>query len=326
MLLKEPEVKPYLNLLSMNNSTFSKIIDALQIQLFKVNLRKVVQPVQLDGSYEQKNVLIQARKGSIYVGSNYVQLPEGGFYFVPAGQPIFVKFGRSAKYYAFGKESFPSSEEREKFIKPISALGDVSNMEDTFAIVRFDVSIYNVISLFSLLETPGLIIPRNEALSDIITKILEEEEQSNIGKSKMLETLGEQMLIHVFRFIEAQPDFGKYMETLNYLLDKRLINIIKYIQDNLDKDLSNKAIASVAYVSEDYVGQFFKSLTNKNLQEYVENQRLERAHYLLRTRSDIVQEIAYQVGFKDPAYFSRRFKLKYGVNANVVRRKDSITL
>jgi AraC-like DNA-binding protein len=309
-----------------NNNTFSKIVDALQIQLFKVNLRKVVQPVHLDGSYEQKNILIQAKKGTIYVGPDYTPLPEGGFYFVPVGRPLHVKFGRSQKYFSFGKESFPSAQEREKFIQPISTGTDMTMVDDCFAIVRFDVSIYNVISLFSILETPGLVIPRDPALSEVLSKILNEEEQSNIGKSKMLETLGEQMLIHVFRFIQTQPDLNRYFDTLNYLLDKRLINIIKYIQDNLDKDLSNKAIANIAYVSEDYVGQFFKSLTNKNLQEYVESQRLERAHYLLRTRSDIVQEIAYQVGFKDPAYFSRRFKLKYGVNANVVRRKDSISL
>ena len=85
-------------------------------------------------------------------------------------------------------------------------------------------------------------------------------------------------------------------------------------------------IAAVAFVSKDYVGQFFKSLTNTNLQDYIENQRLERAHYLLRSTNDNVQAIANKVGFKDPAYFSRRFKIKFKRNANHVRKENSISI
>ena len=102
------------------------------------------------------------------------------------------------------------------------------------------------------------------------------------------------------------------------------MNIIQYIHANLSEDLSNNRIAEKAYVSKDYVGQFFKTLTNTNLQDYIENQRLEKAFALLRTTKDNVQEIAHSVGFKDPAYFSRRFKLKFSSNANQVRKDNSI--
>ena len=101
------------------------------------------------------------------------------------------------------------------------------------------------------------------------------------------------------------------------------MDIVKHIQENLEKDLSNKTIANIAYVSEDYVGQFFKSLTGKNLQDYIENQRLDRAMFLLRTQPDNIQEIAHRVGFKDPAYFSRRFKMKFGANANSIRQNKN---
>jgi AraC-like DNA-binding protein len=104
------------------------------------------------------------------------------------------------------------------------------------------------------------------------------------------------------------------------------VNIIQYIQSNLNGDLSNQNIAELAYVSKDYVGQFFKTMTNTNLQDYIENQRLERAHYLLRTTKDNVQEIAHNIGFKDPAYFSRRFKMKYNKSANQVRKESSIAI
>jgi AraC-like DNA-binding protein len=104
------------------------------------------------------------------------------------------------------------------------------------------------------------------------------------------------------------------------------VNIIQYVGSNLGDDLSNIKIAEKAYVSKDYVGQFFKTLTNTNLQDYIENQRLEKALYFLRTSKDNIQEIAHAVGFKDPAYFSRRFKLKYNMNANQVRKENSIAI
>lgn len=44
---------------------------------------------------------------------------------------------------------------------------------------------------------------------------------------------------------------------------------------------------------------------------------------LLKTLPDNIQEIAHKVGFKDPAYFSRRFKMKYGANANSVRQNKT---
>ena len=81
-------------------------------------------------------------------------------------------------------------------------------------------------------------------------------------------------------------------------------------------------IASLAYVSKDYVGQFFKSLTGRNLQDYIEERRLERAYHLIRTTDENIQQIAVRVGFKDPAYFSRRFKIKFLKNAKDVRKPE----
>lgn len=310
----------------VNNTVFEKILEALDVKLHRINLRKVINPVQLDGSFEGKNFLIQLRKGSILAGEKYAPLNEGGYYFVPAGQPVYAKFGESSKYSSYGREGFQGSKEREKYIQPTSLFGDDTETEDNFVVVRFDAMIYNAISLFSILELHGFTMEPNPELNAILEKMLQEEENGGIGKNKMLQTLTEQLVVQIFRHIESNTQFERFVIKMDYLLDKRLINIIKYIQDNLDKDLSNTAIAQVAYVSEDYVGQFFKSLTGINLQDYVEAQRLERAHYLLRTRSDIVQEIAFKVGFKDPAYFSRRFKMKYGVNANIVRRKDTMAI
>jgi AraC-like DNA-binding protein len=170
---------------------------------------------------------------------------------------------------------------------------------------------------------PAFSLPPDEELGFLVRHITCENELDKLGRDKIMRNYMEEILIHICRYIESQPDFKKYIDKLDFLTDRRLVDIVKYIRENLDKDLSNKAIASIAYISEDYVGQFFKSLTGKNLQDYIENQRLERALFLLRTQPDNIQEIAHRVGFKDPAYFSRRFKMKFGANANAVRHNKN---
>jgi AraC-like DNA-binding protein len=46
----------------------------------------------------------------------------------------------------------------------------------------------------------------------------------------------------------------------------------------------------------------------------------------LRSSTDSIQEIAQKVGFKDPAYFSRRFKIKFNQNAREVRTSDIMSI
>ncbi len=304
---------------------FSKIIDALSISYHKANQRQIVKPVQLHGTFEQQNILIRLDKGFLYVGNEYKQLPEGGFYFIPAGQPIFIKHGRSDQYILYGSEGFETVDERERFIKPYNILHEKPWLETYFTIIGFDAQLYDAINIFAILDLPAFTMEPDAELNYLITNTVMEEVQDKIGRDNLIRNYTEEIVIRIARNIDARPEFRRNIEKLDFLLDKRLVNIVQYIQQNLERDLSNSALADVAFVSEDYVGQFFKSMTNKNLQEYIENQRLDRAHYLLRTRNDSIQEIAHLVGFKDPAYFSRRFKIKYGQNANALRRdKDQV--
>jgi AraC-like DNA-binding protein len=302
---------------------FSRILEAIDVKFDRINLREVVNPIQLDGFYGDKNVLVQLNKGHLFAGKENTKLQENACYFVPMGQDIFIKHGKADQYKAVGHDGFPTHDEWQQYVKYLDIGTDVHALEESFTLVWFDVLLYNTISFFSILELPAFTLPYNEEIDHLIRRILEEERGTAIGKKKMQHNLAEELVLIICRYIDSHPEFSKCTEKVEYLLDRRLMNIIHYIHDNLDKDLSNKKLAEIAFVSEDYVGQFFKTLTSKNLQDYVENQRLDRALYLIRTRNDSIQEIAHQVGFKDPAYFSRRFKMKFGQNANTIRKSDN---
>ncbi len=110
----------------------------------------------------------------------------------------------------------------------------------------------------------------------------------------------------------------------NYFKDERLLDIFGYIKDNLNGDLSNKTLSAIASVSEDYVGQYFKMLTGINPQDYIEYQRMEAAVNLLRTTNMSIRKIGHEVGYKDTAYFCRRFKMMFGIPAGKMRKRESM--
>ena len=62
-----------------------------------------------------------------------------------------------------------------------------------------------------------------------------------------------------------------------------------------------------------------KSLTGKSINELIVMIRLEKAHEVLRSGNHPVKEVAYQVGFSDPKYFSTRFRKKYDCSPSELR-------
>jgi len=310
----------------IREDSFHRIVDALHVKYGTASLREVVSPSELQATLEPRNILLLVNKGAFYAGKDFHPLKPGACYFMPAGTPIYFRHGDTQRYTVFGRDGFGSSEHRAGFVKLLPAHADLNVLSDVFTIVAFDVQVYGAIPFFATLELPCMEIPADEKLQMLLKCMVQEEEEKAIGKERQLSNLCDQLVVQICRHIIAHKDYGTAFEKVSFLLDKRLVSIIQYVQNNLNGDLSNQAIAQLAYVSKDYVGQFFKSMTNANLQDYIEQQRLEKAHQLLRSSTESIQEIAQAIGFKDPAYFSRRFKLKFGKNANQIRRDSSIGL
>jgi AraC-like DNA-binding protein len=310
----------------MRDETFNRIIESLHVKYYRSSLREVIKPVELNGSIEPRNILLQVNSGFCYGERDFARVKPRDFYFMPVGSPIYFRHGKSINYPVFGAEGFTSPEQRELYLKSISCNQQYDDNKDVFSIMGFDAQVYGAIPFFAILQMPSFVIPYNEEMDYLMRSIIEEEEMNSLGRERILRNLSDELVIHICRFIGSKPEYKSNFEKMNFLLDKRLINIIQYVQSNLQEELTNQRIAEIAFVSKDYIGQFFKSMTNTNLQDYIENQRLEKAHSMLRSSHENVQEIARNVGFKDPAYFSRRFKIKFKRNANQVRKDGSLVV
>ena len=63
-----------------------------------------------------------------------------------------------------------------------------------------------------------------------------------------------------------------------------------------------------------------KSSTGLTVVDFIHQRRIEEAKRLLRDSKDCIYEIADQVGFKCPCYFSKVFKELEGVSPKEYRR------
>lgn len=80
-------------------------------------------------------------------------------------------------------------------------------------------------------------------------------------------------------------------------------------------------LAMKVHLGESQLYRKLKAITGKSTALFIRSVRLKKAKELLDTTSLSVSEIAYQVGFNDPAWFSRVFKEEYGNSPSESRNK-----
>ena len=125
---------------------------------------------------------------------------------------------------------------------------------------------------------------RDEKLAFLMNSMLKETLQHEDGRERMCKILCDAIAIEVIRYILRKRLFVEQLATNStYFKDPRLINIFTYIREHIGDDLSNKRLAEVAEVSEDYVGQYFKMLTGITPQDYNVYPSMEYAVNLIRS-------------------------------------------
>jgi AraC family transcriptional regulator, arabinose operon regulatory protein len=300
---------------------YNKIIESLGVRFIKAKNLVLQQPFTVRNYYDVGNNLILLHKGSIFFGDEEQQVEEGEILFIPGGRSTRVKYGSSDSKVISNDDLITN---KEKFFKNNSDLDLIGDSEDSHSFVSFEAKVFDSVNFFASLDVPAFLISGNNKLANLVIKVVEESMQELPGKERLINIYTENIVVEIVRHILRNKMFVEQLATNStYFKDPRLIDLFNYIKENLGGDLSNKVLSNVANVSEDYVGQYFKMLTGINPQDYIEYQRMERAVFLLRTTKKSIREIGKEVGYKDTAYFCRRFKMMFGIPAGKMRRRES---
>ena len=90
-----------------------------------------------------------------------------------------------------------------------------------------------------------------------------------------------------------------------------------------DEELDTTALAKELGMSRANLHRKVKQLTNEAPGRYLKRLRMERAqHQLLHTQLNI-NEIAYKVGYADPAYFTRVYRDHFNQTPSQTRNPGS---
>lgn len=157
-----------------------------------------------------------------------------------------------------------------------------------------------------LLQPEPLAIPiigdKHSALIQLFTTIFI---QLELGYSKdhLIHITG---LLHLFFSTILQNSTTGYKgsnKASHYTSD-----IISYMQDNIHSTLTLKALANNLNLSPSYLTHYFKEKTGYAPIDYFIQMKVQKACHLLDTKDLYIKEIALELGYSDPYYFSRVFK------------------
>ncbi len=93
----------------------------------------------------------------------------------------------------------------------------------------------------------------------------------------------------------------------------------KLIHQKAKENLKVADFAKRMNVSSNHLNKSVKSITSKSASELIDETKLIEIKYLLYQSTLSVSEIAYQMGYLDPSYFTRFFKKKEGISPKQFR-------
>ena len=146
----------------------------------------------------------------------------------------------------------------------------------------------------------------------------------------------EEFLAHIGKYgtnVHVQQDevFEYFLSILQTAIDlrdeqntnlssKTLKKALAYIDEHYtSENLSLGTVACEVQVGANYLSSVFSQNMQKTFTEYISEKRMEKAKKLLKSTELPTSEIAAQVGYKDPHYFSFVFKKTQGCSPREYR-------
>ncbi len=178
--------------------------------------------------------------------------------------------------------------------------------KDLFA--GFDLSQFD---FYNVLSASKIMVFDAEAVSNLqLDEMFEEIEE---GLSQNTEYGDFCATVSLFSFlIKAVKSENTINPDSFELHNDKILEIIRYINDNLTNDLNYKEIANRFFFSEKSLYKFFKKNTGFSLGSYIKERRIIKSQELLIAGKS-ANDAAAGAGFKDYTTFYRSFLKKTGI-------------
>lgn len=101
---------------------------------------------------------------------------------------------------------------------------------------------------------------------------------------------------------------------------KRVNEIIAYINDNITEEITAGQIAEHFYLNRDYISRLFANHTHTTIGKYIALQRISKSQEMLRA-GNTVTEVQEMMGYSSYAHYFKTFQKLTGMSPSRYRRK-----
>ncbi len=178
------------------------------------------------------------------------------------------------------------------------------NHEDANLLECFEVSMNRENNRLRLFEEQLRKVKR------IVNDLIEEEENPAFGSDVLIRALFVQLIILLNRNL---LDDSRRNQSIDVQFDQNINEIVTYINQHLDGDLSISHLASLVFMSKYHLMRKFKAYTGYTLHQYIVQKRLMYAKALMAEGVRLT-DVCQSAGFNDYSGFVRAFKKEFGIS------------
>lgn len=188
----------------------------------------------------------------------------------------------------------------------------------TFSVFE-QVAKYNFLA-YNLNEALQISVQEKEIIQGVLNNILEEYNLIDDYST----TIWVNQIVLLFTYIERfynRQFMTEKMECTSIIMrfEKTLKIFLSTHQIEKNGLPTVEQLAKEMNLSRNYLGNLLKKETGKSTLEHIHYEVINKAKTLLVSNDDSVAEIAFQLGFEYPQYFSRLFKKKVGITPSKYR-------
>ena len=150
-------------------------------------------------------------------------------------------------------------------------------------------------------------------LQSKMIRLLEEMHGERYGKEEQIALYISDFILYINRLVYEQRE--PQTQAVNTSLYS---NLVEYIEQHLDEELSLERLADEFYVSKYHIAHVFKENVGLSIHQYITKKRLSLCQEAIRAKMNIT-EVYHAYGFGDYSSFYRAFKKEFGISPKEFR-------
>lgn len=151
-----------------------------------------------------------------------------------------------------------------------------------------------------------------------IFQLIEEIKSERFGKDAKISLCVNDLVLQLNRIVYEQQNAKSKKEEQNLCQ-----NLIYYIDDHLDEELSLEHLAGQFFVSKYHIAHIFKEQMGLSVHQYILKKRMQASKAAILGDTGIT-DVCAMFGFRDYSSFYRAFKKEFGVSPKEYRELHGV--